>query len=179
LHLPVQSGSDKILRLMRRGYTATEFVAIINQLRQTRPNITISSDFIVGFPGETAEDFELTMNLIRAVKFDASYSFIYSARPNTPAAKLEDNLSLAEKKRRLSILQINIAEQARKISQAMVGTTQLVLVTGNSKKNPQQLTGRTDNNRVVNFTADKNFIGKIVPIKITAALPNSLLGSQN
>lgn len=177
LHLPVQSGSNKILKLMRRDYTAEGYLALITKLKQVRPNLEISSDFIVGFPGETDEDFAATMKLIRQVNFDASFSFIYSPRPGTPAAKLADDVTLAEKKQRLFILQNQIAEHARSISKAMVGTIQQVLVTGTAKKNTQQLSGRTENNRVVNFIADEKLIGKIVPIHITEALPNSLRGT--
>lgn len=176
LHLPVQSGSDRILKLMRRDYTANDYQEIVRKLRLARPEITIASDFIVGFPGETADDFAQTMALIRAVNFDASFSFIYSPRPNTKAAQLEDNVTLAIKKERLAILQNQIAAQARRISQAMLGTVQQVLVTSQAKKNSHQLSGRTENNRVVNFIGSENLIGTMVAVKIIAALPNSLRG---
>lgn len=178
LHLPVQSGSDKILKLMRRGYTSSDFIAITEKLHKARPNISISSDFIVGFPGETTEDFEETLELIKKVYFDTSFSFVYSARPNTTAAKLKDDITTKEKKERLFVLQNLIASHARAISKSMIGTTQSILVTGIAKKNSNQLTGRTENNRVVNFLGSKNLVGQIVPIKITEALPNSLRGEM-
>jgi len=176
LHLPVQSGSDRILAAMKRNYTVLEYKARLRRLRKVRPDISISSDFIVGFPGETADDFQATMNLIQDIGFDTSFSFIYSPRPGTPAAQLPDNVSLSEKKQRLAILQQRIALNARRISQAMVGTVQKVLVSGPSKKDPNQLAGRTENNRVVNFSADSQRVGQIVELHITEALPNSLRG---
>ena len=177
LHLPVQHGSDRILALMKRGHTVLEYKSTIRKLRAIRPNISISSDFIVGFPGETEKDFEDTMNLIAEIGFDHSFSFIYSARPGTPAADLKDDTPMEVKKQRLAILQARILQHANSISEAMVGTTEPVLVTGVSKKDPGELQGRTENNRVVNFRADSHdIIGEIVPMKITAALPNSLRG---
>ena len=179
LHLPVQHGSDRILALMKRGHTVLEYKSTIRKLRAIRPNISISSDFIVGFPGETEKDFEDTMNLIAEIGFDHSFSFIYSARPGTPAADLPDETPMEVKKQRLSILQSRILQHANGISKAMVGTIEPVLVTGISKKDPGELQGRTENNRVVNFRADdQNVIGQIVDIKITNALPNSLRGEQ-
>jgi len=176
LHLPVQSGSDRILAAMKRNYTVLEYKSKIRKLRKVRPDISLTTDFIIGFPGETAEDFQQTMNLIADVGFDHSYSFIYSPRPGTPAAQLPDNVALEEKKRRLSILQNRININANKISQAMVGTEQNVLVVGPSKKDPTILSGRTENNRVVNFKADQTLMGKMVNIRITEALANSLRG---
>jgi tRNA-2-methylthio-N6-dimethylallyladenosine synthase len=176
LHLPVQSGSNRILALMRRRYTAEEYKEKIYKLREVRPNISISSDFIVGFPGETEADFLATMNLVKEINFEASFSFMYSSRPGTAASKLIDDIPLSEKKQRLAILQNQLNLQAKKYNQAMVGTMQKILVTGISKKNPKQLGGRTENNRVVNFSADKNLINQIVDIKITKALANSLRG---
>ncbi|EKD54388.1 MAG: hypothetical protein ACD_60C00089G0007 [uncultured bacterium] len=176
LHLPVQSGSDRILAAMKRGYTALEYKAKIRRLRKVRPDISISSDFIVGFPGETDADFEETMNLIHEVGFDTSFSFIYSARPGTPAAKLPDNVPMEIKKERLKILQDRILLNAKRISDSMVGSEQWILVTGPSKKDLQELSGRTENNRVVNFKGDPYLIGKLIPIYITESLPNSLRG---
>lgn len=181
LHLPVQSGSDRILAAMKRNYTALEYKSKIRKLRKIRPDISISSDFIIGFPGETAADFEATMNLIHEIGFDHSFSFIYSKRPGTPAAQLPDDVPLETKKERLAILQNRILQNAAFISQKMVNTVQPVLVVGPSKKNPEhQLSGRTENNRVVNFATSANItneiIGKIVNVKITEALPNSLRG---
>lgn len=176
LHLPVQSGSDRILAAMKRNYTALEFKSKIRKLRQVRPGISISSDFIVGFPGETEEDFQATINLIHEIGFDHSFSFIYSPRPGTPAAQLPDNVPMSVKKERLAILQNRIKIQAEKISQSMVGTQQLVLVTGLSKKYSHQLRGRTENNRVVNFVGEKQLIGKMVVITIKEARPHSLWG---
>jgi len=176
LHLPVQSGSDRILKLMRRNYMCEEYREIIEKLRKVRPNISISTDFIVGFPTETDEDFRATMDLIESINFDASFSFIYSPRPNTPAAKMEDDVGLPQKKERLSILQNQLALQARQYSKDMVGTVQEVLVTGRAKKNPEQFSGRTQNNRVVNFSAPEKVLGKIVDVTITEALSNSLRG---
>lgn len=178
LHLPVQSGSDRILAAMKRNHTALEYKSIIRRIVANRPGISLSSDFIVGFPGETNKDFEDTMNLIIEVGFDTSFSFIYSARPGTPAAELKDNTPEQEKRHRLASLQSQIQKQANKISELMVGTQQRVLVTGVSKKNPKDLQGRTENNRVVNFRSDdQSLIGDFTDIFITDALPNSLLGS--
>jgi len=176
LHLPVQSGSDRILALMKRKHTALEYRATIRKLREARPDISISSDFIVGFPGETEADFTATMDLIAEVGFDQSFSFIYSQRPGTPAASLPDDVTLEDKKQRLHILQTRINQQAQAISQAMVGTRQQVLVTGPSRKDPGQLCGRTANNRVVNFTGQPELIGDFVNVTIIEALPNSLRG---
>ena len=177
LHLPVQSGSDKILVAMKRGHTSLEYKSIIHKIQKKRPGISISSDFIVGFPGETNKDFEDTMNLIIDIGFDTSFSFIYSARPGTPAADLTNNTSEKEKKYRLSTLQSQIVKQAAAISESMVGTSQEILVTGQSKKDAADLQGRTENNRVVNFScADHSIIGNFISMKITDALPNSLLG---
>jgi len=177
LHLPVQSGSDRILVAMKRGHTSLEYKSIIHKIQKERPGISISSDFIVGFPGETNKDFEDTMNLIIDIGFDTSFSFIYSARPGTPAAELTNNTSEKEKKHRLSTLQSQIVKQAAAISESMVGTSQEILVTGQSKKDTADLQGRTENNRVVNFNcADHSIIGNFISVKITDALPNSLLG---
>jgi len=177
LHLPVQSGSDRILALMKRNHTVLEYKSIIRKLRVIRPDISISSDFIIGFPGETERDFEDTMNLISDIGFDHSFSFIYSARPGTPAADLKDETPESVKKQRLAILQERILQHANSISEAMIGTIVPILVTGPSKKDPGQLQGRTENNRVVNFRADQQELtGQIIQIKITEALPNSLRG---
>ena len=176
LHLPVQHGSDRVLSLMKRGHTALEYKQKIRKLRQVRPDISLSSDFIVGFPGETDSDFEATMNLIANVGFDQSFSFIYSARPGTPAASLPDDTSLDVKKQRLQILQARVNQQAMSISQSMIGSTQRVLVEKVSKKSSIQVAGRTENNRWVNFDADAAAIGRFVDVVITEALPNSLRG---
>ena len=176
LHLPVQHGSDRILSLMKRGHTALEYKQKIRKLREVRPDISLSSDFIVGFPGETDRDFEATMNLISDVGFDQSFSFIYSARPGTPAANLPDDTPLAVKKERLQILQARINQQAQAIGESMVGTTQRVLVEKFSKKSASQVSGRTENNRWVNFDANASAIGHFVDVVITEALPNSLRG---
>lgn len=176
LHLPVQSGSDRILAAMKRGYTALEFRAKIRKLRKIRPEISLTSDFIVGFPGETEEDFNATLNLIDEIGFDTSYSFLYSSRPGTPAAQLPDTITLSTKKVRLAILQQRIAAYAQNISRNMVGSIQPVLVTGSAVKNRNQISGRTENNRVVNFHGHERLIGQMVQVKITEALPNSLRG---
>ncbi len=176
LHLPVQSGSDRVLALMKRGHTRLEYKNKIKRLRSIRPDLSMSSDFIIGFPGETDQDFEDTMNLIYDIGFDHSFSFIYSARPGTPAANLPDDTAMETKKKRLSILQARISQKAAEISQSMVGTIQKILVDGYSRKDPEQLSGRTENNRVVNFKAPDNLIGQFVDIEITEALPNSLRG---
>jgi tRNA-2-methylthio-N6-dimethylallyladenosine synthase len=176
LHLPVQAGADRILALMKRGHTALEYKAKIRRLREARPDICISSDFIVGFPGETEGDFEQTMKLIEEVGFDQSFSFIYSPRPGTPAASLPDDVPQEVKKARLARLQAQINQQARAISEAMVGTVQKVLVEGVSRKDENEVSGRTENNRVVNFPADRSVIGQFVEVRITAAYPNSLRG---
>jgi len=176
LHLPVQSGSDRILARMKRNHTALEYRSIIRRLRQARADISISSDFIIGFPGETEADFEQTMALVEQVGFDHSFSFIYSQRPGTPAAALADDIPLAVKKQRLARLQTRIIEQAAAISEAMVGTLQRVLVEKPSRKRSDQLSGRTENNRVVNFDASPELVGQFVELRITEALPNSLRG---
>ena len=176
LHLPVQAGSDRVLSAMKRGYTALEFKAKIRKLRAVRPDISISSDFIVGFPGETDADFEKTMKLIEDVGFDQSFSFIYSRRPGTPAADLEDTTSDADKHARLSRLQAHINEHAAGISARMVGTVQNVLVEGPSRKDPNELTGKTENMRSVNFPASSRLIGQFVDVLITEAFSNSLRG---
>ena len=176
LHLPVQSGSDRVLTMMKRGHTALEYKSIIRKLKAVRPNIQISSDFIVGFPGETNEDFEQTMNLIAQVNFDMSFSFIYSARPGTPAADYPDDVTEDEKKQRLYLLQQRINNQAAQFSRAMLGTEQRVLVEGPSKKDIMELTGRTETNRIVNFQGAPEMIGKFVDIKITDVFTNSLRG---
>ena len=176
LHLPVQSGSDRILGAMKRRYTVLEFKSKIRKLRKVRSDISISSDFIVGFPGETAAEFEATMDLIHEIGFDHSFSFIYSPRPGTPAAQLPDNIPLEVKKERLTLLQNRININAARISQAMVETKQRVLVTGPSKKHHEQLSGRTENNRVVNFIGEPTLIGQMVIIKIKEARSNSLWG---
>lgn len=176
LHLPVQSGSDRILAAMKRNYTTLEFKSKIRKLRQVRPSISISSDFIVGFPGETEADFQATINFIHEIGFDHSFSFIYSPRPGTPAAQLPDDVPLTVKKERLAILQNRIQIKAAEISQSMVETQQRVLVTGPSKKYPDQLSGRTENNRVVNFVGEGTLIGKMVTIRIKEARLNSLWG---
>ena len=179
LHLPVQSGSDRILMAMKRGHTVLEYKATIRALRKIRPNISLSSDFIIGFPGETETDFAATMKLIEDIGFDTSFSFIYSARPGTPAAELRDEVPETVKKQRLHILQARIAQQAQQISESMVGTQQRILVTGPAKKDPGQLSGRTENNRVVNFACENDaLIGQFAEVEITAAYTNSLLGRQ-
>jgi tRNA-2-methylthio-N6-dimethylallyladenosine synthase len=177
LHLPVQSGSDRILAAMKRGHTALEYKSKIRRLRKIRPQISVSSDFIIGFPGETEADFAATMKLIEDIGFDTSFSFVYSARPGTPAAELSDDTDEDIKKQRLQILQARILQQAAQISRSMVGSTQRILVTGVSKKDPGQLQGRTENNRAVNFSAtDSALIGQFVDVQIIEALPNSLRG---
>ena len=178
LHLPVQSGSNEILTKMKRNYSREQYIEIIEKLLIARPNIKISSDFIVGFPGESHHDFQLTMDLIETIKFDASFSFIYSARPGTPAAKLEDITPLAEKKERLSILQNRVDELQTMYSNDLAGTIQRCLVTGVSKKNINQLQARTEFNRVVNFDFQNiNILGKLVDINITKSYQRSLVGT--
>jgi tRNA-2-methylthio-N6-dimethylallyladenosine synthase len=176
LHLPVQSGADRILTQMKRGHTALEYKSQIRKLRKVRPELCMSSDFIIGFPGETNEDFEATMNLIQAVDFDLSFSFIYSARPGTPAADLPDDITDEVKKQRLHLLQDRISQQALRIARQMLGTEQRILVEGPSKKNPMELRGRTENNRIVNFVAPHTVIGQFVDVKITDVYSNSLRG---
>ncbi|MDP1652219.1 MAG: tRNA (N6-isopentenyl adenosine(37)-C2)-methylthiotransferase MiaB [Rhodocyclaceae bacterium] len=176
LHLPVQSGSDRVLAAMKRGYTVLEYKSLIRKLRAVRPDLSLSSDFIVGFPGETAEDFEKTMALIDAIGFDTSFSFLFSPRPGTPAAEMHDDTPQELKSQRLSRLQKRIEEQANVISQAMVGTVQRVLVERRAKKDATELAGRTANNRVVNFKGSERLIGQFIDVTITAALPHSLRG---
>ena len=177
LHLPVQSGSNRILAAMKRGHEIDMYIDKIERIKKLRPDISISSDFIVGFPGETDEDFEETMNLINHIGFDVSFSFIYSPRPGTPAATLPDDTPEAVKKQRLKILQDRIVQHAQQISRRMVGREETILVSGVSKKDPGELQGRTENNRVVNFKADDHsLIGKFVRVRIDDAYPNSLRG---
>jgi len=176
VHLPVQSGSDRILAAMKRGHTVLEYKSKIRKLMAARPNLTLSSDFIVGFPGETEEDFNDTMKLITELHFDQSYSFIYSARPGTPAASLVDDTPMQIKKQRLALLQKTITEQAMSISTAMLGTVQRVLVDRASRNNPADMAGRTENNRVVNFPASPDLIGQFADVTISEVRPNSLRG---
>ena len=176
VHLPVQSGSDRILKLMRRRYSAASYLELISRIRENRPGISFSSDFIVGFPGETDKDFQDTLDIVEKVGFDESFSFIYSPRPNTPAAEMEDNVSKDIKKERLTILQHKLNELSSKISRKMVGSLERCLVLGVSKKNPGELQARTENNRVVNFATEANVIGKFVNLEIVDQLTNSLRG---
>jgi tRNA-2-methylthio-N6-dimethylallyladenosine synthase len=176
LHLPVQSGSDSILKKMKRGHTRAEYIETIRKLRQVRPDICLSSDFIIGFPGETDAEFAETLAFIEEVGFDLSFSFIYSARPGTPAADLPDDVPMAVKKQRLEQFQNRINAMATAIANRMIGTVQTVLVEGQSKKNPLQMQGRTENNRVVNFIAHPRLAGQFVDVLIAEALPNSLRG---
>lgn len=178
LHLPVQSGSDRVLAAMKRGYTALEYKSIIRKMRRARPNIVISSDFIVGFPGEGEKDFARTLALADEVGFDFSFSFIFSPRPGTPAATMADDTPTAEKKERLQRLQRKLDENGRAISRAMVGETETVLVEGRSKKRAGEMRGRTGNNRVVNFPADESIAGEFVPVRITAAASHTLRGEM-
>lgn len=174
LHLPIQSGSDRVLAAMKRGYTALEYKQKIRKLREARPDLSLSTDIIVGFPSETEQEFQKTLELIEEIKFDHSFSFMYSARPGTPAAEMPDSIDLETKKRRLTEVQILLNQQAQYISEKMVGTIQTILVEKPSKKDPQQLAGRTENNRVVNFDGTPELIGQFVKVQITEALPNSL-----
>jgi tRNA-2-methylthio-N6-dimethylallyladenosine synthase len=176
VHLPVQSGSDRVLAAMKRGYTALEYKSIVRRLRAARPDICITSDFIVGFPGETDDDHAATLRLIDELRFDSSFIFIYSSRPGTPAAALRDETPQSVRLARLQELQHRIDVHAQSISERMVGTRQRVLVEGPAKRNPHELSGRTDNNRMVNFSGSKHLIGEFVEIDITAALPHSLRG---
>ena len=176
LHLPVQSGSDRILAAMKRGYSVLEFKSLAKKLKAARPGLSLSSDFIIGFPGETEEDFEKTMRLVEELNFDNSFSFVYSPRPGTPAADMADDTPAELKIKRLMRLQKTIEAQALKISQAMVGTMQRVLVEGHARKDASELAGRTDNNRVVNFAGNERLIGRFIDVTITAALPHSLRG---
>jgi tRNA-2-methylthio-N6-dimethylallyladenosine synthase len=177
VHLPVQSGSDRILSAMKRGYTALEYKSIIRKLRAARPDVSITSDFIVGFPGETQADFEQTLKLVDDVRFDGAFSFIFSARPGTPAANLPDETPPAEKLARLQRLQERLQRLSQEYSKAMIGTRERVLVEGPSRKDPRELAGRTGNNRVVNFAGDRRLAGHFVDVEITAAMPHSLRGS--
>jgi len=176
LHLPVQSGSDRILAMMKRGYTALEFKSKIRKLRKIRPDIRLSTDIIVGFPGETDREFQDTMDLVHEIGFDMSFSFIYSPRPGTPAANLPDETPMEVKKQRLKLLQDRLLLQASRYSQAMIDSSQRILVTGLSKKNALQLAGRTECNRVVNFDGPPDLVGHFVTVHITEAQPNSLRG---
>ena len=176
MHLPLQSGSDRVLAATKRGYTTLEYKSIVRRLRAARPGISISSDFIVGFPGETERDFEATMKLVAEIGFDDSYSFLYSPRPGTPAAEFADDTPQQVKQQRLARLQALIERQARAINEAMVGSTQRVLVEGAAKKDPGELCGRNDNNRMVNFAGPPQLAGRLVDVTITAALSHSLRG---
>ncbi len=176
LHLPVQTGADRILVQMKRGHTALEYKAKVRALREVRPDLSLSSDFIIGFPGETDADFQATMQLIEDIGFDHSFSFVYSARPGTPAAGLPDDVPLMVKKQRLAVLQARISEMAAAISAGMVGTVQRVLVERPSRKDANEMSGRTENNRVVNFAGPARLIGEFVDVRITQAMPNSLRG---
>jgi tRNA-2-methylthio-N6-dimethylallyladenosine synthase len=176
LHLPVQSGSDRILAAMKRGYTVLEYKSLVRKLRAARPDLSLSSDFIIGFPGETAEDFEKTLRLAEELNFDSSFFFIYSPRPGTPAAEMADETPQELKVERLMRLQKMVEAQAYAISQAMVGSTQRVLVEGHARKDASELAGRTDNNRVVNFAGHERLVGRFIDLRIVAALPHSLRG---
>jgi tRNA-2-methylthio-N6-dimethylallyladenosine synthase len=178
LHLPVQSGSDRILAAMKRGYTAIEYKSIVRRLRAVRPQLSLTSDFIVGFPGETEADFEATLKLVRDVKFDGAFNFIYSQRPGTPAAELGEQVPRVVQQQRFEALQALLDAQYREYSETMVGSTQRVLVTGASVKDPKELQARTDNNRVVNFAGEEALIGRYIDVIVTAALPHSLRGEQ-
>ena len=176
LHLPIQSGSDRILSLMKRGYTTLEYKNKISKLKKYRPNIALSTDIIVGFPTETKEDFQKTLDIVDELAFDTSFSFIYSKRPGTPAANIPDNVPLTEKKRRLSELQEKLTKLSRSYSKQIVNTSRKILVTGVSKKNPNELTGRTECNRIVNFVGDHSLIGNLINVKIIENYSNSLRG---
>ncbi len=176
LHLPVQAGSDRVLAAMKRGYTAIEFKSVVRKLRAARPGLTLSSDFIVGFPGETEEDFEKTMKLIEEIGFDTSFSFVYSRRPGTPAADLVDDTPQTVKLQRLQRLQALINEQAHAIARSMVGSTQRILVEGTSTRDPNELSGRTENNRIVNFPGNPRLIGQMIDVVITDAMTNTFRG---
>jgi tRNA-2-methylthio-N6-dimethylallyladenosine synthase len=176
VHLPVQSGSDRILSAMKRGYTALEYKSIIRRLRAARPRVSIASDFIVGFPGETEQDFQQTMDLVEEVGFDDSYSFMYSPRPGTPAAGFAEQVPLEIKQARLARLQAAIETSAKAISDRMVGGIERILIEGASRKNPRELAGRTSNNRTVNFSGPGRLVGKLVDVRITAALAHTLRG---
>jgi tRNA-2-methylthio-N6-dimethylallyladenosine synthase len=176
VHLPVQSGSDRVLAAMKRGYSALEYRSVARRLRKARPDVSLSSDFIVGFPGEGEADFQATLALAREVGFDASYSFVYSRRPGTPAAELADDTPQPAKLERLQRLQAQLQSQAEEISRRMVGSVEKVLVEGRSKKDPGELAGRTGNNRVVNFRAPASLVGGFAPVRVAAALAHSLRG---
>lgn len=176
LHLPVQAGSDHVLAGMKRGYTAIEFKSVVRKLRAARPGLTLSSDFIVGFPGETEEDFEKTMKLIDEIGFDTSFSFVYSRRPGTPAADLTDDTPQTLKLQRLQKLQARINEQAHAIAQSMIGSTQIILVEGTSTRDVNELSGRTENNRIVNFAGHPRLIGQMIDVVITDAMTNTFRG---
>ncbi len=176
LHLPVQSGSDRVLALMKRGYTSLEYKSVLRKIRAIRPDISFSSDFIVGFPGETEDDFEKTIKLIEDIKYDVSFSFIFSARPGTPAAEMKDETSYETKLARLQRLQKVLEQQQYEISQSMIGTTQKILVDGYSKKHPHLMTGRTENNKLVVFAGNPRMINQLVNVKITEAKMHSLIG---
>jgi len=176
VHLPVQSGADRVLAAMKRGYTVLEYKSIVRRLRAARPGFSLTSDFIVGFPGETDADFAQTMKLVEEVNFDGAFSFLYSARPGTPAAELPDPVPLDEKRARLGALQARLDAQYRVHSEAMIGTRQRVLVTGRAARNARELAARTDNNRVVNFAGDAALVGTFVDIRVTSAQPHSLRG---
>ncbi|MCB6182607.1 tRNA (N6-isopentenyl adenosine(37)-C2)-methylthiotransferase MiaB [Leeia sp. TBRC 13508] len=176
LHLPIQAGSDRVLAAMKRGYTSLEYKSVVRKLRAARPDLTLSSDFIVGFPGETEEDFEKTMKAVEDIGFDQSFSFVYSARPGTPAADLVDDTPQEVKLARLARLQNRINQMAREISESMVGSVQRVMVENVSKKNDQELSARTENNRIVNFPGNPRLINQFVEVRITAANPNTLRG---
>lgn len=176
LHLPVQAGSDRVLMAMKRGYTVLEFKSIVRRLREKRPDLCLSSDFIVGFPGETEDDFQRTLKLVKELNFDASFSFVYSRRPGTPAADLADDVPAEVKSERLQRLQNLINEQEQAVNQAMVGTVQRVLVEGPSRRDSSMLAGRTDNNRIVNFVGNARLIGHFAQVRVTEAMPHSLRG---
>jgi tRNA-2-methylthio-N6-dimethylallyladenosine synthase len=176
LHLPIQSGSNKILKAMKRGYSREYFLKIVDKLKSGNPKLSLSSDFIIGFPGETDSDFEETLDVIDRVGFDHSFSFLYSPRPGTPASILTDEVSIEVKQRRLEILQAKINSNAQSISQGMVGSVEKVLIENMSKKNKNEITGRTENNKWVNLPGDHHFIGKIIEVQITQAMSNSLRG---
>ena len=176
LHLPIQSGSDRVLALMKRGYTVLEYKSVINKLKKARPNITFSSDFIVGFPGETEEDFLKTIDIIREVNFDHSYSFIYSKRPGTPAASIIDNVTSDEKKERLAFLKKTIDDLSKNKSQSIIGEETEILVEGKSSKYKNMVTGRTTNNKIINVLGDKKLIGKILNVKVRQLENKTLLG---
>lgn len=176
VHLPVQSGSDRVLAAMKRGYTVLEYKSIVRRLRAIRPDVSITSDFIIGFPGETDADFDSTLKLIDEVRFDSCFSFLYSPRPGTPAAELADDTPHATKQARLQSLQSRVETHAQQISKAMVGSRQRILVEGPSKRDPDELAGRTDNNRTVNFTGPRRLVGQFIEVTITAALHHSLRG---